>query len=41
VPCCSGLVHIANLAREAAGRKISIKKTVISIKGEVIFENII
>jgi hypothetical protein len=41
VPCCSGLVHIASLAREAAGRKIPIKKTVISIKGEVLFEDYI
>jgi len=39
VPCCSGLVHIATLARDAAGRKIPIKKTVISIKGEVIYED--
>lgn len=41
VPCCSGLVHIANLARDAAGRKVPIKKTVISIKGEVLYEDFI
>jgi NAD-dependent dihydropyrimidine dehydrogenase PreA subunit len=41
VPCCSGLVHIANLAREASVRKIPIKKTVISIKGEVLLETVI
>jgi NAD-dependent dihydropyrimidine dehydrogenase PreA subunit len=41
VPCCSGLVHIANLAREAAGRKIQIKKTVIGIKGDVLQESYI
>jgi NAD-dependent dihydropyrimidine dehydrogenase PreA subunit len=41
VPCCSGLVHIAQVAREAAGRKIPIKKTVISIKGEVLMEALI
>jgi NAD-dependent dihydropyrimidine dehydrogenase PreA subunit len=41
VPCCSGLVHIANLAREAAGRKIPIRKTVIGIKGDVLFEDYI
>ena len=41
VPCCSGLVHIANMAREAAGRKVPIKKTVISIKGNVLFEDYI
>jgi NAD-dependent dihydropyrimidine dehydrogenase PreA subunit len=39
VPCCSGLVHIANLAREAALRKVPIKKTVIGIKGDVLFED--
>jgi len=38
VPCCSGLVHIAQIAREAASRKIPIKKTVISIKGEMLME---
>ena len=41
VPCCSGLVHIANLAREAAVRKIQIKKTVIGIKGDVLLESYI
>ena len=41
VPCCSGLVHIANLAREAASRKIQIKKTVIGIKGDVLLESFI
>ena len=41
VPCCSGLVHIANLAREAASRKIQIKKTIIGIKGEVLMESYI
>jgi NAD-dependent dihydropyrimidine dehydrogenase PreA subunit len=41
VPCCSGLVHIANLAREAATRKIQIKKTVIGIKGDVLLESFI
>lgn len=41
VPCCSGLVHIASLAREASSRKIPIKKTVINIKGEVLSEALI
>ena len=41
VPCCSGLVHIANLAREAATRKIQIKKTVIGIRGDVLVESYI
>jgi len=41
VPCCSGLVHIASLARESAGRKVPIKKTVIGIKGDVLFDDYI
>ena len=41
VPCCSGLVHIASLAREAASRKVPIKKTVIGIKGDVLLESYI
>jgi ferredoxin len=41
VPCCSGLVHIANLAREAAGRHVPIKKIVIGIKGDVLIESYI
>jgi NAD-dependent dihydropyrimidine dehydrogenase PreA subunit len=41
VPCCSGLVHIANLAREASGRHVPIKKTVIGIKGDVLQESYI
>jgi ferredoxin len=41
VPCCSGLVHIASLAREAAGRQVPVKKTVIGIKGDVLFEDYI
>jgi NAD-dependent dihydropyrimidine dehydrogenase PreA subunit len=41
VPCCSGLVHIANLAREAASRQVPIRKTVIGIKGDVILESYI
>ena len=41
VPCCNGLVHIAQLAREASERKVPIKKTVIGIKGDVILESYI
>jgi NAD-dependent dihydropyrimidine dehydrogenase PreA subunit len=41
VPCCSGLVHIATLAREASGRNVPIKKTVIGIKGDVLIESYI
>ncbi len=38
VPCCGGLLHIAELALQAASRKVPLKKTVISIQGEVLFE---
>ena len=38
VPCCSGLVHIAQLARQAAKRDVPVKKTVVSIRGEVLDE---
>jgi len=41
VPCCSGLVHIATLAREAASRNVPIRKTVIGIKGDVLLESFI
>ena len=34
VPCCSGLMHIAQLAAEKAERKIPISKSVVSIQGE-------
>ena len=36
VPCCQGLVRIAQLAREQAQRNIPIKKIVLSVSGEVI-----
>jgi hypothetical protein len=39
VPCCSGLLHIANLAMEKSECRIPVKRTVISIKGEVIAED--
>lgn len=38
VPCCSGLLQMASIAREQANRNIPIKKSVISIKGEVLSE---
>jgi len=38
VPCCSGLMHIAQLALESAEKKIPVKKTVIGIQGNVIGE---
>jgi ferredoxin len=36
VPCCSGLMHIAELAVNAAHRKIPIKKTVVGIQGQIL-----
>jgi len=39
VPCCSGLLQIAQLASESASRKIPIKKAVIGIKGDIISED--
>ena len=38
VPCCSGLTHLTQLAREAASRNVPIKKIVVSIKGEILHE---
>ncbi len=38
VPCCSGLVQIAQMARHSADRNIPVKNTVISVRGEVISE---
>jgi ferredoxin len=39
VPCCGGLVQMATTARENAGLKVSIKVSVISVKGEVMEED--
>ena len=38
VPCCGGLLQLAQLALSQAKRKIPIKKVVISLKGEVLAE---
>ncbi len=38
VPCCSGLVRIAEMAREQAKRNIPVKVIVLSVRGEVISE---
>ncbi len=38
VPCCSGLVQIAQMARHGAERNIPVKNTVISIRGEILSE---
>jgi ferredoxin len=36
VPCCSGLVHIAQLAMDAAERNVPFTKTVVGIQGYVV-----
>lgn len=38
VPCCGGLIQMAKKALEGASRKIPIKQTVISIRGEILSE---
>jgi ferredoxin len=38
VPCCGGLLQMAKMAREASGRNIPIKKSYLSIQGEVLEE---
>lgn len=39
VPCCGGLLHMAQTARSNAGRNIPIKQAIVSLKGEVIEED--
>lgn len=39
VPCCSGLIQLAQQAAAMANRKVPIKKVVVSIRGEVISED--
>jgi NAD-dependent dihydropyrimidine dehydrogenase PreA subunit len=38
VPCCGGLLHMAQTARTNAGRNIPIKQAIVSIQGEVMEE---
>ncbi len=38
VPCCSGLLKMAEIALETASRKVPIKYTVVGIRGKVIEE---
>lgn len=38
VPCCGGLLQMAKMARDAAGRNIPIKRSIISVQGEVLEE---
>ena len=39
VPCCGGLLSMAEMAREQAGRNIPVKRIIVSIKGEVLEED--
>jgi ferredoxin len=38
VPCCGGLLQIARTARENSGRNIPIRKSYLSVQGEVLEE---
>ena len=38
VPCCGGLIQLAKVAMQQAGRKIPIKEIYLSIRGEVLSE---
>lgn len=38
VPCCGGLLQMAQIAQSQANRKVPIKKAMISLQGEVIQE---
>ena len=38
VPCCGGLLHMAQTARTNAGRNIPIKQAIVGLKGEVLEE---
>ncbi|MCU0371824.1 MAG: 4Fe-4S binding protein [Ignavibacteria bacterium] len=38
VPCCSGLLKLAQLASESANRKVPVKYSVIGIRGNIIEE---
>ena len=38
VPCCGGLLQLVKTALAHAGRKVPVKKVVVSVKGEVLSE---
>ena len=38
VPCCGGLLQMAKVARDNAGRNIPVKQTIIGIGGDVLTE---
>ena len=39
VPCCGGLLHMAQTARTNAGRNVPIKRAILSIQGEILEED--
>jgi NAD-dependent dihydropyrimidine dehydrogenase PreA subunit len=41
VPCCAGLLNLAQLASENAKRKISLKKVIVGIQGNILGEEVI
>ena len=41
VPCCAGLLQLAKSAVDQATRKIPIKRQVVSVRGEILSEEII
>jgi MinD superfamily P-loop ATPase containing an inserted ferredoxin domain len=40
VPCCGGLLQMAKMAINSAGRNIPIKKAIIGVKGNVLLEEL-
>lgn len=39
VPCCGGLLQLAQMAVNIAGQKIPLKRVIVSVRGEVLEEN--
>jgi hypothetical protein len=38
VPCCGGLMGMAQMAIQRSARKIPVKQVIVSVQGEVITE---
>ncbi len=38
VPCCMGLLHLAQEALQASKRKVPVKSLVVGLKGEILHE---
>ena len=39
VPCCSGLLRMAQMATQRASRKVPIRRVVLNIEGQIIDDN--